>query len=87
MKTRNIIPNEGGEAFAVGLHIIVRNMWEYYLEEPDENGIAFGYVMGMANEWGSVDINELEPYTISIAKGEAIGEIMPPQGYHWEDES
>jgi hypothetical protein len=25
-------------------HIMTRNMWEYYLEEPDENGIAFGVV-------------------------------------------
>ena len=86
MKTRNIISNEGGETFAVGLHIILRNMWEYYLEEPDENGIAFGYVMGMANEWGSVDINELKPYTISTARGVALDEIMPPEGYRWEDE-
>jgi len=86
MKTRNIIPNEGGEAFAVGLHIILRNMWEYYLEEPDENGIAFGYVMGFANEWGNVDMKEIEPYIISRATGTALDEIMPPEGYCWEDE-
>ena len=90
MKTRNIINSNNedtSEPFAVAQHIILRNMWEYYLEEADENGIAFGYVMGMANEWGSVDINELKPYTISTAKGTALDEIMPPEGYYWEDES
>ena len=38
-----------GQMFAeleVTRHIMTKNMWEYYLEEPDENGIAFGVVMG-----------------------------------------
>ena len=87
MKQRNIIHNEGGEPFTVHQHIILRNFWEYYLEEPDENGVAFGYVMGVENEWGSVSMEELKPYVISTAKGADLDEIMPPQGYHWEDES
>ena len=88
MKTRNIINSnneDSSEPFAVALHIILRNYWEYYLEEPDENGIAFGYVMGVENEWGSVSMDEIKPYVISTAKGADLAEIMPPEGYHWEE--
>ena len=86
---RNIIEVEDGKMvhssrFEVSLHIITRNFWEYYLEEPDSNGIAFGYVMGDFNEWGSVDVNELKPYIISSTR--ELDEVMPPVGYSWEDE-
>jgi hypothetical protein len=82
MKTRNIKHSDGkGESFAVSRHIILRNFWEYYVEEPDENGITFGFVMGFENEWGSVDYNEIKPYIISEAKGTALDEVMAPAGY------
>jgi len=84
MKTRNIINSNNEdttEPFAVALHVILRNFWEYYL-----NGIAFGYVMGFENEWGSVSMDEIKPYVISTTKGTGLDEIMPPEGYHWEDE-
>ncbi len=88
MKARNIIdPNvEGSQTFAVTQHIILGNGWEYYLEEADSDGVAFGFVMGLENEWGSVDLNEIKPYIISEAKGTALDELMPPAGYVWEDE-
>jgi len=75
-----------GETFAVYQHIILRNMWEYYLGEPDENGIAFGYVMGFENEWGDVSMDEIKPYIISIARGEELDYIMAPVNYYWENE-
>ena len=88
---RNIIEVEDGKMvhssrFEVDLHIITKNFWEYYLEEPDSNGIAFGYVMGFHNEWGSVYLPELEPHIVSRVKGTVLNEIMPPEGYYWEDE-
>ena len=87
MKTRNIKHSDGkGESFAVSRHIITSNFWEYYLEEPNENGIAFGFVMGFENEWGDVDMNEIKPYIISEAKGTTLDEVMAPVGYVWEDE-
>ena len=91
MKTRTIISNNDGKLdfssrFEVAQHIILRNFWEYYVEEPDSNGITFGFVMGFENEWGSVDLNELEPYILSSAKGTSLDEVMPPAGYCWEDE-
>ena len=83
---RNIIHTEGGDPFKVYQHIILRNGWEYYLEEEDKDGVAFGYVMGFANEWGSVYLPEVEPYVVSKVKGTILKEIMPPDGYYWEDE-
>ena len=76
MKTRNIKHSDGkGESFAVSRHIILRNFWEYYVEEPNENGMTFGFVMGFENEWGSVDYNEIKPYIISEAKAEFDGPV------------
>ena len=88
MKARNIIAADGTqiESFAVARHIILRNFWEYYLEEADNDGVAFGFVMGLENEWGSVYLPEIEPYIASIAKGSMLDHIMSPFGYIWEDE-
>jgi len=88
---RNIIQVEDGKMvhssrFEVYQHIITKNLWEYYLEEADSNGITFGYVMGDFDEWGSVDLNELKPYIVSIIRGDELNYIMPPMGYGWEDE-
>ena len=85
-QSRNIISSEGGEPFAVYQHIILRNGWEYYLEEADGDGYTFGYVMGFENEWGSVSMDEIKPYIVSCVKGSILNEIMPPEGYYWEDE-
>ena len=78
--------DDKGETFAVYQHIILRNMWEYYLGEPDENGIAFGYVMGFENEWGDVSMEEIKPYIIGEARANDLWHIMPPEGYRWEKE-
>ena len=86
-QTRNIVNannEDSSEPFAVAQHIILKNFWEYYLEPADENGIAFGYVMGFENEWGSVDLNELKPYILT--RTNQLDEVMPPAGYCWEDE-
>jgi len=86
---RNIINannEDSSEPFTVTQHIILRNGWEYYLEEGDKDGYTFGYVMGFANEWGSVYLPELKDHIASIARGKELDYIMPPFGYYWEDE-
>ena len=89
MKTRNIINNDNEDArepFAVYQHIILKNGWEYYLEEADKDGYTFGYVMGFANEWGSVYMPEIQPYILGKSRANDLWHIMPPEGYYWEDE-
>jgi len=86
MNSRNIISNQGDEPFTVHQHIILKNFWEYYLGETDKNGVAFGFVMGLENEWGSVDTNEIKPYILSQCTANALQDVMPPEGYYWEDE-
>ena len=86
MKARNIIDSKGGEPFAVHQHIILKNFWEYYLGKTDKDGVAFGYVMGFENEWGSVYLPEIEPYIVSRVSGVELNDIMPPYAHYWEDE-
>ena len=86
MLTRNIVEYKGGAPFTVHQHIILRNGWEYYLEQADEEGVAFGFVMGFANEWGSVSMEEVKPYIASEAWGPELEHVMAPVGYIWEDE-
>jgi len=81
---RNIIDTNGGESFTVHQHIILRNFWEYYLEKTDKHGVAFGFVMGFENEWGSVSMDEIKPYVLT--KTTNLEDVMPPAGYCWEDE-
>ena len=73
-----------GQMFAeveVTRHIMTKNMWEYYLEEPDENGIAFGVVMGLDTELGYVNMEEIAPYVISSTDN--MDELMPASGWNW----
>lgn len=89
MTTRNIINSDNEdsrEPFAVVQHIILKNGWEYYLEEEDSYGLSFGYVMGFHNEWGMVDMEEIKSHIASIARGKELNYIMPPEGYYWENE-
>ena len=65
------------------MHVVLKNLWEYYLEEPDENGIAFGLVLGYEDELGKVPLYEIMEYAITYAKGETLNEIMPAPSWRW----
>lgn len=79
MKMRNI---ETGSEIEVAEHVMTRNFWEFYLEKPEESGIAFGLVMGAETELGYTDMNEIKPYVISRSAPEDC-EIMPAPGWEW----
>ena len=85
METRNII-DKYGKKFAVYQHIMTKGFWEFYLGKPDKNGIAHGYVMGIENEWGDVDIEEIKPFITIKTKGKDLYQVMPPAGMEWEKE-
>ena len=70
-------------------HIILRNMWEYYVladeagDEPDSD-IKYALVMGFNDEIGTVSLSEIKPHVIS--RTSRLDEIMPASGYEWADE-
>jgi len=69
-------------------HIILRNMWEYYiLATEDEDSIPnadirYALVMGFEDEIGTVSMSEIKPHVISRTTD--LNEIMPAAGYEWE---
>ena len=73
----------------IAMWAITKHGWEYYLEEPATDGIAFGYVMGLENDWGSVDLAELKPHLTCVATGADLMDVAPPMSVHsnmeWED--
>ena len=80
---RKMISAERGSEINVALHIITKNFWEFYLEEPDENGNAFGFVMGIENELGYTNIAEIKPYAVSATSGSGLFDIAPAAGFQW----
>jgi hypothetical protein len=74
-------------------HIILRNMWEYYVlsdegqndwvsSEPD---IVMALVMGFNDEIGCVSLSEIKPHIMTRTTD--LSEIMPADGYEWENDS
>lgn len=65
-------------------HIILRNMWEYYVIDAPTNTdeVKLCYVMGFENELGDVYIPEIQPYIVSRTK--KLNEVMPPPNYNWK---
>jgi hypothetical protein len=74
--------NEHGHTVKVIEHIMLSNMWEYYiLEAADEDGIAFALVVGDYTEMGSVSMDEIAPYIVS--RTVRLHEILPAPGWSW----
>ena len=69
-------------------HIILRNMWEYYVlaDEPDTHApdpdIVYALVMGDYDEIGTVSLSEIKSHIFSRTTD--LNEIMPACGYEWE---
>jgi len=68
-------------------HIILRNMWEYYVlaNEPDTQAsdadIVYALVMGDYDEIGTVSMSEIKPHVFS--RTTELDEVMPATGYEW----
>jgi|TARA_Y100000296_G_scaffold79545_1_gene103679 hypothetical protein len=71
-------------------HIILRNMWEYYVlaNDPDQHqadpDIVYALVMGDHDEIGAVSMSEIKPYIFS--RTTELSTIFPATGYEWADE-
>ena len=76
--------NESGTAIDVIEHVILSNLWEYYiLEKPDEHGVVLAIVVGDATEMGSVWMDHIEPHIISRTTD--LCDIMPAPHWSWCD--
>ena len=68
-------------------HIILRNMWEYFVlaDEPDTHApdpdIVYALVMGFNDEIGPVSMSEIEPHIWSRTTD--LDEVLPATGYEW----
>lgn len=80
-KSRYIV--KGDQRLEVLEHIILRNMWEVYVLEKHENGLAFALVMGFCQEMGTVDLKEYDGHIVS--RTDDLCDVLPPDGWEWED--
>jgi hypothetical protein len=66
-------------------HIILKNLWEYYIttSEHINSDIQYAVVVGFEIEYGTVSLNWVKPYIITKTKD--LSKIMPAIGYHWVD--
>ena len=71
-------------------HIMLTNMWEYYVlaDEPDTHApdpdIKYALVMGFEDEIGTVSMSEIKPHILS--RTTHLNGIFPASGYQWSDE-
>jgi len=71
-------------------HIILKNMWEYYImaNEPDtqapDSDIVYALVMGFNDEIGTVSLSEIKPHILT--RTTELSTIFPAAGYRWADE-
>jgi len=79
-----MINNKTGQKLNIIGHIITRNFWEYYITDDKfgtEGKIYRCLVMGFETELGDVDLEEIKPYTLSMAGVEE--EFAPATGWSW----
>ena len=88
MKTREIINSnneDSSEPFAVAQHIILRNMWEYYVtESSDGDGVMWALVVGDYTEYGTVSHYDIDKHGISYTTD--LTDLLPPPEWQWCDE-
>ena len=68
-------------------HIILRNMWEYFILADKvgegDSDIKYALVMGFNDEIGTVSLSEIKPHVIS--RTTCMDDILPAAGYEWAD--
>jgi hypothetical protein len=75
-----------GQVVTVYEHIILRNLWEYYILDNNNEDIRLAIVMGFETEMGDVSMSEIKPFVISRTKVTNKTQIMPVAGGKWIEE-
>ena len=69
-------------------HIILRNMWEYYVLADKvgegDSDIKYALVMGFNDEIGTVSLSEIKPHVLT--RTTELSTVFPATGYSWADE-
>jgi hypothetical protein len=79
---RTMIHNDSGREYQVKEHIILRNMWEYYVLDEIETDVIYCLVMGLEQEMGDVFLPEIKPYIVSRTCD--LLDVAPAYGYSWK---
>lgn len=77
--------NKHGTRLRVTRHIVLKNMWEYYVTDDrfDADTVRC-LVVGFETELGDVYLPEIKPYIISDTKSEGLPEgLMAAPGWEW----
>lgn len=69
-----------GEVHVVKEHMVLRNLWEYYVTDYDEENI-FGLILGFEDEWGWSSLPDMHDAILSRTK--KLSAIAPAPGYEW----
>lgn len=74
-----------GTIIDVHRYYMTKNFWEFFLEKPDENGMAFGLVMGNETELGYTNVNEIKSSIVLVGEADELGAygILPATGWQW----
>ena len=81
---RKMTNDDGSITLNITQHIILKNLWEYYVTDQKFNDhIIECLVVGNFTEIGDVDMNEIKPYIISTA--DPFEDLLPAPGWKWQD--
>lgn len=72
-----------GSTFTVYEHVILKNLWEYYVLDCKKGDIRECLVMGFETEMGDVSMSEIAPYVILRTTVTKDTEIKPVTGGKW----
>ena len=88
---RKMQNKSGKTTVKVTKHIILQNFWEYYVVDDDEmqfekdSDIQFAYVIGLAQEFGTISMKEMKPYIITETT--RLNDVAPAPNWRWIDET
>ena len=65
-------------------HLMTKNLWEFYItDDKHSDDIVRALVMGYSTELGDISLAEIKPFV--TMRTTDLNEILPPEGYVWEN--